>query len=82
MNTNERLERIEERQDDCRIELAKQGIILEEIHTCMKPAEGPSYPVRLDRVERFQKGIIKTIWAVLLTGLAAAGAAVVAVFKG
>lgn len=75
MSVDERLERIEEHQADCRVKLAEQGVVLGEIHECMKPADGPSYPVRLDRVERFQKGIIKTIWAVLLAGLAAAGAA-------
>lgn len=82
MSVNERLERIEDHQADCREKLAEQGVILQEIHTCMKPADGPSYPVRLDRVERFQKGIIKTMWAVLLAGITATGAAIVAVFKG
>lgn len=80
MSVGDRLEKIEEHQADCRERLARQEVMIGEIHGCMKPKNGPSFPVRLDRVERFQGGIIRTLWAVVMAAVTVTAGAVVTVF--
>jgi hypothetical protein len=82
MTVENRLERIEDRMTDLEVHQAEQKVMLEDIHSCIKPQEGPSFPVRLDRVERRQAGFIKVIWTVFITALTAVGGWVVTALKG
>lgn len=76
MSLDERLERIEEHQGESRERLASLEVITEEIRDCLKPRIGPSLPVRVDRIERFQGGVVKILWAAIVAAATAVTGAV------